>query len=153
MTLSIARADLDDEAVQALVAAHRAHAFDATPPENVFALDKNALRAPDLEVYAAREGTSVVGLGALRHLADGDGEIKSFHVAQAARGRGTARQIRAFLESRAVELGMPRLWLETGSMEAFTASRGLYLKAGFAVCDAFGDYPSHPGSTFMMKAL
>jgi len=153
MTLKLGPADLNDPQLRDLVAAHRAHAFATTEPANVFALDADALREPGLEMVTAHRGDALMGIGGLRHLDAENGEIKSVHVAEAARGQGIGQQIISHLIARAREAGLRHLWLETGSMEAYAPSRALYSSAGFVVCGSFGDYPDHPGSAFMTKAL
>lgn len=153
MTLEIRRADLEDRQVRALIGSHHAHAHAETPPENIYALEAEALRAPDLELYAAWDAGVLLGLGALRQIGDGAGEIKSLHVAAAARGRGVARALMVHLEARALAMGVRQLWLETGAAAGYAASRALYRAVGFQLCSAFGDYPEHPNSVFMTKAL
>lgn len=75
------------------------------------------------------------------------------HVAMAHRGRGHSRRILAHLEAEARTLGMPALWLETGSQEAYAPSRALYASFGFAPCAPFGDYRADQNSVFMTKRL
>ena len=45
------------------------------------------------------------------------------------------------------------LYLETGSMDAFTPAHRLYEAYGFSYCGPFGDYVDDPHSVFMMRSL
>jgi putative acetyltransferase len=49
--------------------------------------------------------------------------------------------------------GLARLMLETGSQPGFAAARGLYARAGFAVCGPFADYREDPNSVYMTRSL
>ncbi|WP_112321702.1 GNAT family N-acetyltransferase [Oceanibium sediminis] len=153
MSLRLAPADLDDPMVQALIAAHQAHSHSTSPPESVFALDLDGLRADDVTLFAAWQGPALVGCGALRQLGPREGELKSMHIARAHRGKGHARALLAHLIAHARALGLQQLWLETGSMEAYAPARALYASAGFRTCGRFGDYPVDPNSTYMTREI
>lgn len=153
MSLVIAPGDPGAPDVRALIAAHRAHAFANTPPENVFAMAADALLEADLDFFVAHEDNVLLAMGALRRMGDSDGELKSIHVAQAARGRGIGAAMLAHLIAQARGLGLSTLWLETGSMEAYAPSRARYARAGFERCGAFADYPDDPNSFFMKMSI
>lgn len=153
MTLTIAPADLDDPRMQALIAAHRAHSFGTSPPESVFSLDVDGLRAGDVQVFAVWQGDALVGCGALRRMGPEDGELKSMHIAAAHRGKGHARALLEHLLETARGLGLRQLWLETGSMAAYAPARALYARAGFTECGRFGSYPEDPNSVYMTRTL
>ena len=38
-------------------------------------------------------------------------------------------------------------------MDAFEPARSLYLRAGFSVCEPFGDYRASPNSVYLMIRL
>ncbi|MET1020733.1 MAG: GNAT family N-acetyltransferase, partial [Arthrobacter sp.] len=54
--------------VQQLLHEHLTDMFATSPAESVHALDAAALSAPSITFWSAREGTAVVGCGALKHL-------------------------------------------------------------------------------------
>jgi putative acetyltransferase len=120
------------------------------PPADNFFLDIDALCAPDIRFFAAMEGTTCLGTGALA-LRDGYGEVKSMFVDEAARGRGVADAILRRIEGEARNLGLAALKLETGNV--LHAAHRLYARHGFTPCGPFGDYPNSPSSIFMEKAL
>ncbi len=145
--------DLTSEPTRALVARHLAGMHEDTPPENVFALDVDALRHPDVTFFSGWDGDDLVVIGALKTMDARNGELKSMRVADAHRGTGAGRAILRHIVGVARERGMTRLWLETGSPESFLPARRLYASEGFVECGAFGDYPENPFSVFMTTEL
>lgn len=109
-------------------------------PEHVFALDLSGLKEPGVTVWTAWRGERIAGIGALKDLRDGAGEVKSMrtHPEFLRRGAGTQLLERIIAEARA--RGMRRLSLETGSGSAFEPAVALYRKRGFVDGEAFGAY-------------
>lgn len=151
--MRIAIADPGDPALHALLRAHLEHAAAHTPAGSGHALDVAGLRHPDLTLWAARDGETIVGCVALRQLEPGHGEIKSMHTAAAMRGRGIARALVTELIGEARRRGYTRLSLETGRSEGFAASRALYAAFGFEPCPPFGDYVGDDFSYCMTRGL
>ena len=139
--------------IVALLQTHLAHARAHTPAGSGHALNVEALRTPDVTFLALRDGGALRGCVALKRLDARTGEIKSMHVAAAARGQGLGAALLAALEEHARAGGITRLVLETGRSEGFAASRRLYARAGFAPCPAFGAYADDPFSWCMEKAV
>ncbi|HEY1624000.1 MAG TPA: GNAT family N-acetyltransferase [Streptosporangiaceae bacterium] len=139
--------------VRALLARHLEFACAASPPESVFALGADALLDPAVTFFSYRAGRELLGIGALKELDAGHGELKSMHTAETARGRGIGAAMVAHLLSVARDRGYLRVSLETGSMDEFAPARALYERAGFRTCAAFGDYPPSAYSTFMTLRL
>ena len=69
--------DFEDARVLDLLRVHLEGMHANSPPGNVFALDLSGLKAPGISFYTAWEGETLLGMGALKALADGSGEIKS----------------------------------------------------------------------------
>ena len=138
--LTIREDDLKGEAVRALLALHLAGMHASSPPGHVFALDLSGLQAPNVTVWTAWDGDQLAGIGALKQLGDGLGEIKSMrtHPDHLRKGVGAALLERIVGEARA--RGLQRLSLETGVGPAFEPALALYRKRGFVVGEAFGDY-------------
>lgn len=145
--------DLSGEATQALVKRHLAGMHENSPPESVHAFDLDKLRRPGVTFWSGWVGDEIAVMGALKRLDDGDGEIKSMRVADAFLGRGVGRAMLDHIVSEARRRGMSKLWLETGSADAFVPALKLYESAGFEVCGPFGDYTLDPFSVFMARAL
>ncbi|SDI75634.1 putative acetyltransferase [Frankineae bacterium MT45] len=139
--------------IRALLERHLAFANLHSPPEDVYALDVDALLDPSISFYALRQDGQLLGVGALRQFDADHAEVKSMHVAAEARGQGAGRIIVNHLLGIARERGLRRVSLETGTMEAFAPARALYESAGFVECGPFGSYPPSPNSAFLTLAL
>jgi putative acetyltransferase len=139
-----------DPAPAALLA--RAQALQAATyaPEHNHALPTEALAAPDIRFFAAREGDTVLGVGALAIRA-GYGEVKAMFTSDAARGKGVGAALLRAIEDAAREEKLPVLHLETG--EELEAAVRLYERHGFDRSGAFGDYVDDGVSLFMSKSL
>jgi len=119
-------------------------------PEDNYFLDLEALRAPDIRFFAAREGDVILGTGALA-VKNGYGEVKSMFTAPEARGKGVAAALLRAIEDEARSLDLPLLRLETG--DELAAAVRLYERAGFTRCAIFGDYRPNKTSVYMEKPL
>ncbi len=145
--------DPDSEDVRELVRTHLEFARSVTPPGHVHAMEATSLKDPAITFYSARDDGQLLGVAALRRLDASDIELKSMHTVEAARGRGVGEAIvRHLLEDAALQ-GYERLYLETGTMEAFAPARRLYERIGFRACAPFGDYTVNPHSTCMRITL
>ena len=139
--------------VRALLGRHLAFAAATTAPEDIFALDVDELAAAAVTFVSYRDGSELLGVGALKELDQTHGELKSMHTAEAARGRGVGAAIVTYLLGLARERGYTHVSLETGAGPAFEPARRLYARAGFTPCGAFGDYVPSPNSAYMTLAL
>jgi putative acetyltransferase len=145
--------DLTGDATRALVAHHLLGMHDSTPPENVFALDVDALRDPSVTFWSGWSDDDLVVIGALKQLDETNGELKSMRATDAARGTGAGRAILRHIVAEARDRGITTLWLETGTPDDFLPARRLYESEDFVACGPFGDYPENPFSVFMTRAL
>ncbi len=139
--------------VRALLERHLAFADATTPPEDIHALDIDALVDPAVSFFSYRVSGELLGVGALKRLDATHAEIKSMHTAEAARGRGVGRAMVEHLLGVARAGGFHRVSLETGAGPAFAPARRLYAGAGFAPCGPFGPYLSSPNSAYMTRSL
>ena len=147
--LVIREDDLSGPQTQALLALHLNGMQAHSPPGHVHALDLSGLKAPGVTVWTAWRGEAVAGVGALKRLRDGTGEIKSMrtHPDHLRQGVGAAILDRIITTARAE--GLARLSLETGSGEAFEPALAMYRKRGFQSGGAFGDYEASAFNQFM----
>ena len=75
--MDVRRDDLSSDATRSLLALHLAGMHANTPPGCGFALDLSGLQVPEVTVWSAWEGSTVIGIAALKRLADESGEVKS----------------------------------------------------------------------------
>ncbi len=151
--MDIVDGGLDDPRVVALLHTHLSRAQAETAAGSAHALDLSGLRAAGVTFWSAWEGSAVVGVGALKRLADDHGEVKSMHTAEAARGQGVGSTMLRHIMAEARARGITRLSLETGSWPYFGPARALYARHGFAECGPFGEYREDPNSVFMTLEL
>lgn len=153
MTLHIREDDLSAAATQTLVAAHLAGVHAESPEESCHALDLDALRDPSITFLSAWDDADLAGIGALKDLGGGRGEVKSMRVDDRFRGTGVGRAVLRQLIAVARERGMTSLWLETGTTDSFIPAQRLYTSEGFVQCSPFGHYRLDPHSMFMTRDL
>jgi putative acetyltransferase len=122
-----------------LIGLHLASMGAEVPPGATF-LGLAELQAPDVTVWSAWDGDNLAGIGALKVLADGSGEIKSMRTHPDHLGQGVGRLILQTIIEAGRAREMRRLSLETGSGPAFDAARRLYERFGFREGEAYASY-------------
>ena len=132
--------DLSGAPTRDLLRLHLSGMHAHSPPGHVFALDLSGLRAPNITVWSAWSGARIAGIGALKELGDGTGEVKSMRTHPDFLRRGVAALLLERIIASARERGLSRLSLETGSGPAFEPALALYRKRGFIAGEAFSDY-------------
>jgi len=145
--------DLSGAATRALLSAHLAGMHENSPPGHVFALDLSGLQRPEVTVWSAWDGEDIAGIGALRVLRDGAGEVKSMRTAKSHLRRGVAAALLEHIIADARRRGLGRLSLETGSGPAFEPALALYRKRGFIDGEPFGDYVPSRFNRFLHLSL
>jgi len=151
--LTIIEDDLRGQAVQDLVAFHLAQMHQTSPPGSVFALDLSGLKQSDVTVWTAWRGERVAGVGALKALRDGAGEVKSMRSHPDFLRQGVAGALLEHIIAVARARDWRRLSLETGRGPAFEPALALYRRRGFVDGEAFGDYQPNPFSQFLHLKL
>ena len=141
--------DFEDDRVKALLTRHLEGMHANSPPGHVFALDWSGLQQPEISFYALWEGEDLLGVGALKELESGAGEIKSMRTADAHLRKGVGAAILEHIIAEALRRGYKRLSLETGSGTAFEPALELYRKYGFSEGGAFDGYEKSPFNQFL----
>ena len=151
--LTIARTSPLGPELAVLMARHTQDMHADTPPESIHMMDAGALAVEDVAFFVLRLEGQAVAMGAFKRFDGTHAEIKSMHVLAENRGQGLSRAMLDHLLAEAVQAGITRLSLETGSQAMFEPARRLYARAGFAECPPFGDYVTDPNSVFMTRTL
>jgi len=151
--MRIAAGGLDDQRVIDLLNVHVTRAQAETERGSSHALDVSALQAPEIRFWTIWDEDRLLGCGALKALSPVHGEVKSMHVAEAARRRGAGAALLRHIIFEARVRGFERLSLETGSWPYFAPAHALYARHGFVECGPFGDYRLDPNSIFMTLQL
>ena len=139
-TLEIREDDLTAADVQALLEFHHIAMRNGSPPGLSFVLDLSGLRAPGVTAWSVRRAGALAGIGAMKALGDGAGEIKSMRTHPDHLRQGVAAALLDHIVDEARRRGLARLSLETGSGPAFDPALALYRKRGFVAGGPFGDY-------------
>ncbi|HKL55144.1 MAG: GNAT family N-acetyltransferase [Roseovarius sp.] len=137
-------------APRALLEESRAMLLHLFPAEDCYGLTPEALKAPGIVFFTARDGGAVLGTGALAVL-EGYGEVKAMFTAPHARGRGVGAALLRQIEDEARARALPCLRLETG--KGLESAIRLYQRHGFERRGIFGDYQPNETSVFMEKPL
>jgi putative acetyltransferase len=136
----IRHGDLSNGATRDLLRLHLEAMHAHSPPGSVFALDFTGLTAPDVTLWTVWRADAIAGMGALKDLGSGAGELKSMRTHPDFLRRGVASALLEHIIAVARSQGMSRLSLETGSGAHFEAALSLYRRRGFVDGDAFADY-------------
>lgn len=147
--LEIRTDDLSGEPTRALLALHMAGMLADTPPEHAYVLDLSGLQQPGITVWTVWLGEEVAGVGALKDLGGGTGELKSMRTAPAHLRKGVAAALLDHLIAEARARGYRRLSLETGRGATFDPAVALYRSRGFAPGAPFADYEDSAYNQFM----
>jgi putative acetyltransferase len=151
--MEIREGGLDDPQVIGLLEIHAGGMLANSPPGTCHFLDLSGLKTPDIAFLSCWDGETLLGIGALKALGDGTGEIKSMRTAQAALGRGVGTAILRDIIARARQRGYRELKLETGTGPAFDAAHALYRRHGFVPSTAFADYEATEFNCFYALPL
>ncbi len=150
---TIRRDDLTHPDVLALLDLHLRAAHQNSPPGSVYALDVSGLRDPSVTLWTLWKGAALLGMGALKALGAGEGEVKSMRTAPGHVRRGVATALLEHVLAEARARGYARLNLETGTDAPFEAAHALYRRAGFVECAPFGTYHDTVFARYFTKAL
>ena len=151
--IDIRPGDLNDQRILDLLRYHFDKCHEVTPPGSAHVFDVSKLDHPSIDFFAACEGDTLMGVGAVKYFDEGWGEVKSMHTPEAARRRGVGSAILRHIIAIARTKGIIRLNLETGSFAYFAPAAKLYRAHGFGDCPPFGDYKPDPNSLFLTLDL
>ena len=145
--------DLTGAAARALLTLHLGGMHEHSPPEHVYALDLEGLSGAGVTVWSVWQGTALAGIGALKELGDGAGELKSMRTDPKYLRRGVASALLEHIIEEARRRGMRRLSLETGTGPAFEPALALYRKRRFIEGEPFANYRPSDFNRFFHLAL
>ena len=153
MGMTFHAGDFDSPDVQALLAMHYGIMRSISPHRACHVLPLEGLKDPAITFWAARENGQLVGVGALKEIEPGHGEVKSMRTAPRSLGQGVGRAVLHHIVDEAKSRGYKRLSLETGGSKPFEAAIALYESEGFARCGPFAGYADTPFSRFFTREL
>jgi putative acetyltransferase len=104
-------------------------------------------------VWTVWSDEKIAGMGALKNLGGGTGELKSMRTHPDFLRRGVASVLLEHIIDVARARGMARLSLETGSGAYFEPALSLYRRRGFVDGDEFADYKRSAFNQFLHLTL
>ena len=141
----------DQPEIAAFFAASEVYMSALYPAQSNHFVDAAALAQPNVLFLVARRRGVAIGCGAVVRGVDDSAEIKRMWVDPAVRRERVGHfLLEALIEAARVD-GVTVLRLETGVAQP--EALGLYRRAGFVECAAFGDYAPDPLSLFMERRL
>jgi putative acetyltransferase len=151
--LDIRPADPTDPGLARIIRAHIAYGNAHYKAESNHHVPLEDYATSGVHLFGAWQDGVCVGMVGFKPLSDKHGELKSMHVAEAARGQGIGDVLVETIIAKARKAGLTRLSLETGSRDASAAARKIYERKGFTYCRPFADYREDPESVFMTRDL
>ena len=147
--MTILEDDLTSSGTQELLRIHLQGMHANSPPGHVFALDLSGLKATDVTVWTYWREGQPVGMGALKHIDAGVGEIKSMRTHPDHLRQGVGAKLLDHIIAVARQRKVKQLSLETGRGDAFEPALALYRRYGFENGPVFGDYEASNFNQFL----
>ena len=144
---------LEDRQVRDLLEAHQRGMHEASPPGTSFALDLTGLSSPDISIFGAWDGDTLLAVGALKQLSADQAEIKSMRTHPDHLRRGAAQAVLDHILEVARSRSLRGISLETGTNETFVPAVELYAKRGFKPGEGFAGYENGPHNQCYHLAL
>jgi len=154
MAVSIAIESPLQNEVRQLVAELNGHLIPLSPLEFQFKMTVEQMAGVDTTVFVARnEAGAAVGIGALKVISAGEGEVKRMYTSPSVRGQRVGSALLEAIERLARQKGISLLLLETGTGDGMTGAHRLYTRSGFTARGPFSDYPDSEWSAFFEKRI
>lgn len=153
MAIHIRQDDLSSAEVQSLITEHLSGMQSNSPLGHMHALAVESLRAPSVTFWSAWADGHLCGCGALKELDPLTGEVKSMRTRSAFLRQGVGQAILEEIIRTSRQRGYARLFLETGTGQAFEPAHALYIRNGFTWSGPFGEYSATDFNVFMAKVL
>ena len=150
MEIFIERATTPSDDVRSLIAELEDNLAAEYPPEQRHGLAIDSIFQPHVQFFVARVDGAAVGCAGVALFAD-LAEVKRMYVRPAARGRGIADALLAWIETVTRDAGLARLCLETGDRQI--AAIRVYSRAGFSRCGPFGAYAAMPPASIVTSVF
>ena len=145
--------NFDHPKVNQLLEKHFIELRAASPEGSAHVLDITGLKDPSIKFWSLWEDDHLMGCGALKFLDKDHGEFKSIRVHDNFRGKGNGIKIINVLITKATNLKIKKLSIETGSGDFFKPARNLFEKIGFKKCEPFAHYKKDINSIYLTKQI
>ncbi|MFN8097194.1 MAG: GNAT family N-acetyltransferase [Dermatophilaceae bacterium] len=151
--MEVEQDDLSRPQVRRLLAEHHEEVHGMPMLDDEVGPSMDGLADPDQTVWSVWRDGHLMGLGTLKELPDGNGEIESMRTPLEHRGQGVATFVLKKLLDEARDRGYHRVSVQTSTRPAFETARRLYARHGFVPCGPFADWEDDPQSVFLTLDL
>ena len=150
MEIKIKEVSPTDDNVKELFKLLDAHNMSYCPPDVCHLTQPDELESVSSILLGVFCDEMLCGMGGLKFY-DEYAEVTRIFVKDKCRGHGLADKIINELEKEAIKRDLMTLRLETS--DKFERAYQLYIKHGFKLCEAFGEYVDKPYNTYMQKMI
>lgn len=151
MNIEYLQDDLSDGAVVNLLQVHLLEMYNYSPKESIHAINPQQFKDKSVTFWSARDNGKIAGCAGLKVLSADVGELKSMKTHKDYLRQGIGEALLTLIGQRAKQLSLKKLYLETGSHQAFEPAIQLYKKHGFVECGPFAEYKLDSYSRFFVK--
>ena len=141
--------NFDNPEVHELLVKHFIELRSVSPEDSCHVLDIAGLKDPTIKFWSLWDDDQLMGVGALKFLAEDHGEFKSIRINDKFRNKRNGTKIINHLINEAIKLNIKKLSLETGAGEFFLPARKLFISCGFKVCKPFSHYKEDINAVYM----
>ena len=111
-------------------------------------MDIPGLKDNSIKFWSLWNEDELIGCGALKFLSNDHGEFKSIRISDKFKAKGYGSKIINHLISKAKNLNIKKISVETGAGIFFAPARKLFTNSGFKKCGPFAHYKEDPNSCY-----
>ena len=140
--------NFDNPEVNDLLTKHFVELKSVSPKGSTHVLDIPGLKDSSIKFWSLWNEDKLIGCGALKFLSNDHGEFKSIRISDKFKAKGYGSKIINHLISKAKNLNIKKISVETGAGIFFAPARKLFTNSGFKKCGPFAHYKSDPNSCY-----
>ena len=140
--------NFDNPEVNDLLTKHFVELKSVSPKGSTHVLDIPGLKDSSIKFWSLWNEDKLIGCGALKFLSNDHGEFKSIRISDKFKAKGYGSKIINHLISKAKNLNIKKISVETGAGIFFAPARKLFTNSGFKKCGPFAHYKNDPNSCY-----
>tara|TARA_B100001996_G_scaffold197743_1_gene151418 strand:- start:219 stop:674 length:456 start_codon:yes stop_codon:yes gene_type:complete len=140
--------NFDNPEVNDLLTKHFVELKSVSPKGSTHVLDIPGLKDSSIKFWSLWNEDKLIGCGALKFLSNDHGEFKSIRISDKFKAKGYGSKIINHLISKAKNLNIKKISVETGAGIFFAPARKLFTNSGFKKCGPFAHYKDDPNSCY-----
>ena len=140
--------NFDNPEVNDLLTKHFVELKSVSPKGSTHVLDIPGLKDSSIKFWSLWNEDKLIGCGALKFLSNDHGEFKSIRISDKFKAKGYGSKIINHLISKAKNLNIKKISVETGAGNFFAPARKLFTNSGFKKCGPSAHYKNDPNSCY-----